>query len=815
MGALSFWGWRDHAQDVQADILSDARAVVSDARHPLVVQVTGRNVFVSGIADDPEDARAVVAALQSIEGVRDVRARLDVLERRTPYITEGWRDADGGRGLSGAVPTEADRVAIGDIALSLDLASGAPPQWLAMASAGQSALIHLHEGRWTLQDESLRLTGIARSQGAHDRAVEALGAARGLDAQVAIAVIPLMSPFTTTAVKTAAETAEDEDDAGGPVTMSGFAPRLADLTVFPGAEQLTRADGAPDDWRDRVQVGHAALAPLVSGEFAVMDETLIVTGVARTRDDRAAAQAALDGLADATADIVLRPRITPYLSEASKGEDGIVTYSGYAPSLYAQRLLDGPSAALTIADGAPQDWEALATAGQAALARLHRGSWLIEGQTLLVEGVARSEEERDAALAQLAAVPADRLVVRITVIPFANPYLFGAVSIGEGKPRLSGFVPSLAARETYGAAGASLVVADGAPPDFGEASAAGMMALDLLARGALSISGQHTHLEGVARSDALREQAIAALRTDIARRVTHNIVVRVLAEPFRTGGLKGEGRAPRLSGHVPSDYGAALLDTSALAIADGAPGNWEALAEAGVTALEALAYGGWQIEGDRLSVQGIARNAEQRAKAQAALAEVAPWTRVAISLRANVSPFVTQIDKDARGVLKYSGFAPPGAALPGLTEADGAPSNWFDMLREAQAAVDMLDAGTVSLEGRRLSLRGVARDDDVIAQVERRLGALEAVSLSLDVVRATARPEESGADKAPLAPTQAAPDAAPAGILREIQPDPPPSLAVAPPPLVPLSEAEPGPDMQDASRPGPQTEREEGADNDT
>lgn len=160
VAGLGIWGAKDHAVDMEAKIAAGASKAVAGSVHGVTAMVDGRDITVRGIADTEAERDTLVAALNEVNGRRVVRDELTVLPRVAPFTFTARREA-GATTLSGYVPSEADRAALGDGAAALGLATGAPEGWLGAAETSVASLVPLESGEAVLSDQELSLVGLA------------------------------------------------------------------------------------------------------------------------------------------------------------------------------------------------------------------------------------------------------------------------------------------------------------------------------------------------------------------------------------------------------------------------------------------------------------------------------------------------------------------------------------------------------------------------------------------------------------------------------------------------------------------------------
>lgn len=350
---------------------------------------------------------------------------------------------------------------------------------------------------------------------------------------------------------------------GGVIVFDGYAPDDATrqaLRQFQGADisWLKLGSGAPASYRPAVDFGLSALARLSEGRFALRQNVITISGIARSSADYQAlrkdlATGAPQGLILAQAEIV-PPAATNFAWNAAKSADGAIMLSGSVPSPDEEAALlarAGTNArtGMTYASGAPNGFSGSAQTGLALLQRLSEGKVTLEGSAWTLTGTANSPEDKAAIEAefttkQLAAAgwsmavagpaaaaapvaatvpapPAPEPVVTpepAVETPAPEPvsvdpaYTFSATR-AEGQIVLSGQVPTDAdlqalATQTNGSIDA-LSVAPGAPDDFVANARLGLQQLARLADGRLNYSANAWTLSGTA-PDSVTADAIKA-----------------------------------------------------------------------------------------------------------------------------------------------------------------------------------------------------------------------------------------------------------------------------------------------------------------
>ena len=175
--ALGWWGATHQAARIEAKIMHGVPASISDSVHPLTVDVSGRDISISGLVESEDRKSEIIQQLNAVPGRRTVNANLKVLPLMAPFIFEAIQDKDGLR-ITGSAPTAfaieeiAKHAVSGDI--KLRLAVGAPvTAWLAVVERGLAGLAMLKYGRLRLQDTTVTLSGLATLPEAKNAALAA------------------------------------------------------------------------------------------------------------------------------------------------------------------------------------------------------------------------------------------------------------------------------------------------------------------------------------------------------------------------------------------------------------------------------------------------------------------------------------------------------------------------------------------------------------------------------------------------------------------------------------------------------------------
>lgn len=346
---------------------------------------------------------------------------------------------------------------------------------------------------------------------------------------------------------------------GGVIVFDGYAPDDATrraLQQFQGADTswLKLGGGAPVQYRAAVDFGLSLLARMSEGRFALRQNVITISGIARSAADyqtlrKDLSAAVPQGLVLAQGE-VSPPYTTDFAWAATKSADGAIMLSGSVPSPddEAALLAKAGSAARTgmiYASGAPNGFSGAAQTGLTLLQRMSEGKVSLSGSAWTLTGTASSPADKAAieaefATRQLAAAgwsmaigepvtaassapsepPPEPVVAAETVPPEpasqpVNPdpaYTFSATR-AEGQTVLGGQVPTDADLQALASqAGSSidaLSVAPGAPADFVDNAKLGLQQLARLSEGTLKYAAGAWSLSGTA-PDSVTSDAVKA-----------------------------------------------------------------------------------------------------------------------------------------------------------------------------------------------------------------------------------------------------------------------------------------------------------------
>lgn len=309
---LGLWARGDHAPRMEKHVDDLAQGVAANSVHGAQTRVSGRDITISGLADNQAEHDRLIAELDAIEGRRVVNDELKLLEPAAPY-TFGLDKAEGGAlaNIAGHIPTEAARATLAgligpDAAKGLKLASGAPDaNWTGAIGAGLGALNALDQGSLSLTDKVLKIAG------------KASGAEAAAMADAALAVLPAGYTAETAIEVPAAQPPGDWSltwAEGAGAKVAGQLPAGLDLAALAGALGLPQVAGeaTAQEVSDpaEAKVGLAALSALAPklGDLTGFDLsmkglTAAAKVTAKPGVDVAAIQQALAGALPQGADI--------------------------------------------------------------------------------------------------------------------------------------------------------------------------------------------------------------------------------------------------------------------------------------------------------------------------------------------------------------------------------------------------------------------------------------------------------------------------------------------------------------------------------
>lgn len=509
----------------------------------------------NAVANDSVLPRNLEASARQQPAAPIVLAQLQsggsIITLDAPRIADYWISATLQPGgvivFDGYAPDEATRRALqqfqGADTSWLKLGSGAPERYRAAVDFGLSALARMSEGRFSLRQNIITVSGIART-GADYQALRndfSAGAPQGLVLAQAEIVPPVAADFAWTATKSA----------DGTIALAGSVPSADDEAALlaragPNARSgMAYASGAPNGFSGGAQTGLALLQQLSEGRVSLSGSAWTLTGTAASAAGKAAIEAefsakqlAAAGWSMAIGEPPAAAPPAPYLWAAQKAPDGTITLTGAVPADALKRFLgvragDKVVDQLELNPAAPNGFIEDVVAAIDALSALSQGSATFDGSAWHIAGQKReiNGDEVVAVALATATTPAERWNLALTepepvvesapVEPVAaapttiDPaYTFSATRAG-GQTVLGGQVPTDADLQALATqAGSSidaLSVAPGAPEGFLANAQLGLQQLARLSDGHLNYAANAWTLSGIAPDSVTGDAVKAAI----------------------------------------------------------------------------------------------------------------------------------------------------------------------------------------------------------------------------------------------------------------------------------------------------------------
>jgi OOP family OmpA-OmpF porin len=297
---VAFWAiaaWSNTAPleaDLAARSTAALKGIVLDKTN---IAVDGRDVTLAADAFSEEGRRRAVAAVAAVPGVRLVDDQTRLVPEAKPFVWSAERDVARVT-LGGSAPLPASKAALVDaahkavngveIADQMNLARGAPEHFDEAATLLLGQVAKLKEGKVTLSDRGVSLSGMARDLGGREAIAAAL---QGLPASFSITANDVKAPpYIFQAYK---------DPVALTLTLSGYVPdsnahgaiaQAAARKFFAEkvVDNLKTSLGAPYGFSAAVISALGALSRLSTGTLVVSDREVKLSGDALY--DGAAAQ---------------------------------------------------------------------------------------------------------------------------------------------------------------------------------------------------------------------------------------------------------------------------------------------------------------------------------------------------------------------------------------------------------------------------------------------------------------------------------------------------------------------------------------------
>jgi OOP family OmpA-OmpF porin len=285
-----FWGiaaWTSTAS-VEADLAARSNAALKDTiLDKRRITVDGRDVAFAADAFSEDGRQSAVAAVETVPGVRLVDDETRLVPEAKPFVWSAERDVARVT-LSGSAPLPASkgklletaRAGLGgiEVADQMKLSRGAPPRFDNASLLLIDQIGKLKDGKITLTDTKVSLSGMARELGGREAITAAL---KNLPEGFSVAANDIKAPpYVFQAYK---------DPVAVALTLTGYVPDNnihAGLVAAAGrkffsekvVDSLKASVGAPSGFANAVVPALGALSRLSTGTLVVSDREVKLSG---------------------------------------------------------------------------------------------------------------------------------------------------------------------------------------------------------------------------------------------------------------------------------------------------------------------------------------------------------------------------------------------------------------------------------------------------------------------------------------------------------------------------------------------------------
>jgi len=276
--------------DLSARSIAALKDIVLEQTPP--IRVDGRDVSLLARAFSEEGLRDAVATIEGLPGVRLVKSNAGLVDEAKPYVWTVERNVVRVK-LSGSAPlpavkdrlTEVAHKNLGEVSVEVDmkLARGAPPHFEDAARLLLGQIGKLKDGKITISDGAVTLSGMASGLGDREAIADAL---KNLPEGFSVAANEIKAPpYIFQANK---------DPVAASVTLEGNVPDDTVLARIKTAVSLKFLDetldeknddkklkasaGAPPSFGNAVVAGLGALSRLSTGTLVVSDNEVKLSG---------------------------------------------------------------------------------------------------------------------------------------------------------------------------------------------------------------------------------------------------------------------------------------------------------------------------------------------------------------------------------------------------------------------------------------------------------------------------------------------------------------------------------------------------------
>lgn len=166
VAGLTLWSNSFQAERIEKEIYENAQDVIKNSQHDVQTKVEGRDITISGIADNQQEYDSFINGLQAVPGERVIRDELIILPLVDPYTFKGNWQGGAYSGFEGYIPNEGTRANFIEKGLDvgiLPLGSGASSNWPRYVVETANAVQHLEEGRFEVDNDKILIKGLAKT----------------------------------------------------------------------------------------------------------------------------------------------------------------------------------------------------------------------------------------------------------------------------------------------------------------------------------------------------------------------------------------------------------------------------------------------------------------------------------------------------------------------------------------------------------------------------------------------------------------------------------------------------------------------------
>jgi OmpA-OmpF porin, OOP family len=273
---------------LETDLVARSTAALKDAMlDKTQITVDGRDVTFAAEAFSEDGRRSAVASVEAVPGVRLVNDETHLVPEAKPFVWSAERDVVRVT-LGGSAPlpasksklTEAAHAALGNVEVAdqMNLSRGAPPRFDDAALLLIDQIGRLKDGKITISDATVSLSGMARDLGGREAIAENL---KNLPEGFSVASNEIKAPpYIFQAYK---------DPVAVTLTLTGHVPDdkvHAALVAAAGhkffsekvADNLKASVGAPSGFAAAVGPALGALSRLSTGTLVVSDREVKLSG---------------------------------------------------------------------------------------------------------------------------------------------------------------------------------------------------------------------------------------------------------------------------------------------------------------------------------------------------------------------------------------------------------------------------------------------------------------------------------------------------------------------------------------------------------